>query len=245
MHKLAIANLQTAWLLASISLSSHSSNTPLSLEHLVNFNQQASQCPSAERSEECGRKHTGIHICLGRCLCGCFGAFGRVALQGGGAHFEANVYPPHAYTQGCDQYVTPQEIFNGWWSSFLALSSWERMCSQKEDKYWGTEWVRPFCMLLFIAEHLRREVISWHLRECPDWMALGFCSVCCGSTISLALQWKILGWRDCYKVYLLMPCLLFSSARVSNFLLTLSGGIFIFHIQLIEWIQFAAYCSVK
>lgn len=27
-------------------------------------------------------------------------------------------------------------------------------------------------MLCFIAEHLRTEVIPWHLKECPDWMAL-------------------------------------------------------------------------
>lgn len=41
-------------------------------------------------------------------------------------------------------------------------------------------------------------------------MALSLCSVCCSSAISFTLQWKTLGRRDCYKAYLLMPCLLFS-----------------------------------
>lgn len=65
------------------------------------------------------------------------------------------------------------------------------------------------CMQFFIAVHFGTKVISWHLKECPDWIALSLCSVCCGSTIWFALQWTTLGWRDYYKVFLLMPCLLF------------------------------------
>lgn len=124
-----------------------------------------------------------------------------------------------------------------WLSPFLVLWSWDRrfwMCSQKEDKYWGTEWAWSSCMLLSIAEQLQSKVISWHWKECPEWMALGLCSVCCGSTIKFALQWTTLGWRrDCYKAYLLMPCLLFTSGYVSFSLFTLSRGF----PYLVDWMD--------
>lgn len=80
----------------------------------------------------------------------------------------------------------------------------------------------------FIAEHLRREVIYWHLKDCPEWMAFSLCSVCCSSAISFTLQWKTLGRRDCYEVYLLMPCLLFSLGLCILFFAHHVWGIFNF-----------------
>lgn len=61
----------------------------------------ASRCDSGLlQSAACSVKesiHTDIHICLGRCLCGCLGVFVRV--QGGGVHIcsELTCIPPHAY----------------------------------------------------------------------------------------------------------------------------------------------------
>lgn len=62
---------------------------------------------------------------------------------------------------------------------------WERfrMCSQKKE---STEILsrcdHPACFS-YIAEHFNTEVISWHLKKCPERMDLGMCSVCCHSTI--------------------------------------------------------------
>lgn len=142
-----------------------------------------------------------------------------------------------------DQYVAPQEIFNGWWSSFLFLGSWERrlwMCSQGESKYLCTEWVWSPCMPLFIAEHSRREVISWHF------VLSGWLGVCVQYAVAapfhfLSSEKPLAGGIVIKSIYCCRDGS-FSSARVSSFFPSVRQ-IFIF--GWLNGFNLLPYCSVK
>lgn len=144
---------------------------------------------------------------------------------------------------GSDQYVTPQEIFNGWWSSFLFLGSWERrlwMFSQGESKYLCTEWVWSPCMPLFIAEHSRREVISWHF------VLSGWLGVCVQYAVAapfhfLSSEKPLAGGIVIKSIYCCRDGS-FSSARVSSFFPSVRQ-IFIF--SWLNGFNLLPYCSVK
>lgn len=72
-----------------------------------------------------------------------------------------------------------------------------------------------------------------------DRVTLGLCLVCCGRSISFAF-----GWRARYKAYLLMPCLVFSSACVYHSLFTLSTG-FSYEVDWIYNIPYILLCEKK
>lgn len=201
-------------------------------EHLVNYSQQVSQRPSAE----CRINHSAAHwypylsgqvsMWMFRCLCeSCF--------TGRWCSFWS------CLSSSC--------MHTGWWSIchttgdfqwLLKLFLSAMIVGKKVFECATTRKISIEALSGWDTEYSRREVISWHLKECPDWIALGLCSVCCGSTISFAL-----GQRDCYKVYLLMPCLL-SSACVFHSLFTQSGG-FSYSVDWRDSIFCILLCQIK